>query len=84
MLLLNGWHDSETSWAEQRQPGDEERVVKRMDATSFVRAVVEALDQDVGLGQEEEAASSGDDSTSRSSQRIPLVTDYITHILYPL
>jgi len=84
VLLLNGWHDSETSWAEQRQPGDEERVVKRMDATSFVRAVVEALDQDVGLGQEEEAASSGDDSTNRSSQRIPLVTDYITHILYPL
>ncbi|KAL7548534.1 hypothetical protein ACHAWF_011820 [Thalassiosira exigua] len=72
VLLLNGWHDSETSWAEPRDGGDP--IVSRMDATSFVRAVVDALDQ----GGANPDAGSGDDND------LPLVTDYITHVFYPI
>lgn len=67
VLLLNGWHDSETSWAEACD--NEDRVVKRMDATHFAKAVVDALHANGGVGD---------------SDRTPLVTDYITHIFYPV
>ena len=46
-----------------------------MDATSFVEAIVDALDQ----GKEED-----DDSSGICKGQRPSVTDYITHLLYPL
>jgi len=64
VLLLNGWHDSETSWVEASGGGDGERAVKRMDSMDFVEAVVDALTR-------------GDDANGH-------VTDYITHIFYPI
>jgi len=66
VLLLNGWHDYETSWTESSGSDDGERLVKQMDATAFAKAVVDALDQ-------------GDSTCSR-----PLVTNYITHLFYPI
>jgi hypothetical protein len=70
VLLLNGWIDYETSWTESSF-GDEgeESLVRQMDASSIVQAVVEALDQGVGV--------------DRNGESISLVTDYITHIFYP-
>ena len=43
VLLLNGWHDQETSFAAHNDDG--ELVVNQMDATSIVQAVVDALNQ---------------------------------------
>lgn len=67
VLLLNGWHDSETSWTEFGEDG--ERIVKQMDAVSIVQAVVDALDQGSHCADHEQVT--------------PLVTDYITHIFFP-
>mmetsp|Transcript_33837 Transcript_33837/g.59394 ORF Transcript_33837/g.59394 Transcript_33837/m.59394 type:complete len:781 (+) Transcript_33837:74-2416(+) len=81
VLLLNGWHDSETSWAESSGSDDDgDRTLKRMDATSFVKAVVDAL---YHTGSD---VHRGDDVNSDvgDSSPTPLVTDYITHILYPI
>ncbi|EJK52913.1 hypothetical protein THAOC_27759, partial [Thalassiosira oceanica] len=47
VLLLNGWHDRETCWSETDTRSGE-LVVKRMDATDFVKAIVDALDQGNG------------------------------------
>ncbi|KAL7543790.1 hypothetical protein ACHAXR_013241 [Thalassiosira sp. AJA248-18] len=80
VLLLNGWHDSETSWAEPSRSDNGERIVKRMDATSFVEAVVDALDQE----RLSTRLDSQDDNSDSDSGPIPLVTDYITHILFPV
>ena len=44
VLLLNGWHDQETSFSAHNDDG--ELVVNQMDATSIVQAVVDALTQD--------------------------------------
>ena len=44
VLLLNGWHDRETCWSETDTRSGE-LVVRRMGATDFVKAVVDALDQ---------------------------------------
>mmetsp|Transcript_34483 Transcript_34483/g.83432 ORF Transcript_34483/g.83432 Transcript_34483/m.83432 type:complete len:444 (+) Transcript_34483:786-2117(+) len=74
VLLLNGWHDFETSWAESSDSNVGERIVKRMDASSFVKAVVDALNQGgVHL-----------DDNHSTCRPIPLVTDYITHLFYPV
>jgi hypothetical protein len=80
VLLLNGWHDYETSWADSSCSGSDddnggELIVRRMDATSIVQAVVQALDQGNYSNDEVD-----DNSTTKI---IPLVTDYITHIFYP-
>lgn len=69
VLLLNGWHDSETSWAEASETDAGDRVVKKMDATYFVRAVVDALCANGGVG----------DGGQNNS-----VADYLTHIFYPV
>jgi len=47
VLLLNGWHDRETCWSETDTRSGE-LVVRRMDATDFVKAIVDALDQGNG------------------------------------
>jgi cathepsin L len=78
VLLLNGWHDYETSWADSSCSGSDdndgdELIVRRMNATSIVQAVVQALDQ----------GNSNDEVDDNSTRIIPLVTDYITHIFYP-
>ena len=95
VLLLNGWHDKETCWAEPAENGvDGEIVVKRMDATMIVKAVVDALDQGragrVSNGDENENDGDStrldgvdvDDGTP--SESFPLVTDYVTHVLHPI
>jgi len=73
VLLLNGWHDHETSWADSSCSGSDngELIVRRMNATSIVQAVVQALDQ------------GNNDKANNNTKIIPLVTDYITHIFYP-
>ena len=74
ILLLNGWHDRETSWCELQ---NDKLTVKKMDATAFVKAIVDALDQgDRRTNLEDVDVDSGDNS--------PLVTDYVTHVLYPI
>jgi hypothetical protein len=86
ILLLNGWHDRETSWSELE--GDE-LIVKKMDAT--VKAIVNALDQGGRWSNLEDSTDASgieqsydlDDTTWRL-QSPPLVTDYITHVLYPI
>ena len=66
VLLLNGWYDCETCWSD---PSVGDDGVRRMELTSIVKAVVQALDSSVKVG---------------GSDRPPLVTDYITHIFYPI
>lgn len=73
VLLLNGWHDSETSWTECPGSREGKRIVKQIDATGFVKAVVDALHN----GRSRGSAQQGHDPT-------PFVTDYITHILFPI
>jgi hypothetical protein len=80
VLLLNGWHDCETSWAESSATGDGERIVKKMDATAIVKALVDALDQ----GEVYAAGSDDVDDNDVADRHIPLVTDYVTHIFYPV
>ncbi len=70
VLLLNGWHDYETSWTESSGDGDDVSIVKQMDASSIVKAVVDALDQGGDVG--------------RNGLSVSLATDYITHIFYPI
>ena len=74
IMLLNGWHDRETSWVELEK---NVLVVKKMDATACVKAVVDALDQG-GIVSDDE----NDEITP--SKSFPLVTDYISHILFPI
>jgi len=71
ILLLNGWHDRETTWKLS------DGTIETMDATQYVEAVVNALDSSFLLRDGCSKHSNGDKST------LPLVTDYITHILYP-
>jgi hypothetical protein len=68
VLLLNGWYDCETSWTDSSGDDEGNCEVRQMDASSIVKAVVDALDQ-------------GGDADGVS---ISLVTDYITHIFYPI
>jgi len=72
VLLLNGWHDCETSWAETNDEDGSKQVVKQMNANSIVQAVINALDQD--------GMHTNDDENSSST----ITTDYITHIFYPI
>lgn len=101
ILLLNGWHDRETSWSEPRGEHNE-RVVMQMDATACVKAVVNALDQGGKWAKLEESPTDeklrekcvvldSDGGTeyieaynALGLKSPPLVTDYITHILYPI
>jgi len=73
VLLLNGWHDCETSWVETLDE-DGSKQVKQMDADSIVQAVINALDQD--------GINSSNDNDENGSSKIS--TDYITHIFYPI
>lgn len=92
-LLLNGWHDRETSWVEMEGPGDEginatkKSVVKRMDAAMFVQAVVDALDGGcLRSGRYSSHAvngSSDEEAEEPCSRTLPPVTNYVTHVLYP-
>ncbi|KAL7466202.1 hypothetical protein ACHAXS_006489 [Conticribra weissflogii] len=110
VLLMNGWHDCETTWTEKSESGNGDLEVKRMDATMFVKAIVDALDQgciraglftDLGIRSEgsvvhkndtvrdadrseEDASHFGKKDDRFGSKVIPSVTDYITHILYPI
>jgi len=71
VLLLNGWHDCETSWTESSSGDDDDKcIVKQMDASSIVKAVVDALDQGSDVGRDGLSVSSA--------------TDYITHIFFPI
>eukprot|EP00956_Cyclotella_meneghiniana_P016280 scaffold25630_cov78-Cyclotella_meneghiniana.AAC.6 len=72
IMLLNGWHDRETSWAELEHSV---LVVKKMDATACVKAIVDALDQGRKLS---------DENDEIAPKSLPLVTDYISHILFPI
>jgi 2-phospho-L-lactate transferase/gluconeogenesis factor (CofD/UPF0052 family) len=84
ILLLNGWHDRETSWSEVE---NEELVVKKMDATACVKAIVDALDQGgrwANLDQLTDEFETGQTFDVDSLSAPPLVTEYITHILYPI
>lgn len=71
VLLLNGWHDCETSWVETNYEDGSKQVVKQMNANSIVQAVINALNQDGDHSNNDE-----EDST--------ISTDYITHIFYPI
>lgn len=64
VLLLNSWHNHETSWADSSCDSDNngEIIVTRMNATSIVQAVVQALDQ-------------GYEDLDNSTKIIPMVTD---------
>jgi len=74
VLLLNGWHDCETSWVETSNDEDgSKQVVKQMNANSIVQAVINALGQD--------GIHSNDDEDDNGST---ITTDYITHIFYPI
>jgi 2-phospho-L-lactate transferase/gluconeogenesis factor (CofD/UPF0052 family) len=75
ILLLNGWHDKETSWTETVE---DDMVVRQMDATACVRVIVDALDQRGKWSRLEEGIKDED------VYDLPLVTDYVTHILYPI
>jgi len=77
VLLLNGWHDHETTWLETSRDGSV--VVKQMDATAIVQTIANAFDRGNEQFKDDE-----DDSTDGSVTPIPLITDYITHILYPI
>eukprot|EP00804_Cyclotella_cryptica_P005278 CCRYP_015786-RA/>CCRYP_015786-RA protein AED:0.18 eAED:0.18 QI:222/1/1/1/1/1/2/100/766 len=103
ILLLNGWHDRETSWSEPGE-GHDERIVKQMDATACVKAIVRALDQGGKWAKLEESftdenlledfvasendydyeTTNIDDCNELGLKPPPSVTDYITHILYPI
>lgn len=80
VLLLNGWHDHETTWAESSSDGS--IVVKRMDATSVVQAVVNAFDRGISWDHNDTDEDNSDDS--RVVTPVPLITDYITHVFYPI
>jgi len=110
VLLLNGWHDCETTWIQKSASGNGDLKVKRMDATMFVKAIVDALDQgciraglftdlDIGSegfvankntsvqdshGSERDANHFDKEEGGFGSKVIPSVTDYITHIVYPI
>ncbi|KAK1735074.1 CofD-like superfamily protein [Skeletonema marinoi] len=43
VLLLNGWHDHETTWMETSSDGN--AVVKQMDATAIVQTIASAFDR---------------------------------------
>ena len=79
VLLLNGWHDCETSWVEKsnEDDGSSKQVVKQMNANSIVQAVIDALDQDG-------SHSNNDDDDDEDNGSSTITTDYITHIFYPL
>ncbi len=97
VLLLNGWHDHETTWLETSSDGTV--AVKKMDATSIVNAVASAFDRggvlsglysesdfsldDRGTPEQCKEDEYGSDD-GRGLTAIPLITDYITHILYPI
>ena len=87
ILLLNGWHDRETSWSELE---NDQLIARKMDATAYVKAIVNALDQggkwsNLSQPSDELGAEQAIDFDDTSSlQSPPLVTDYITHILYPI
>ena len=72
VLLLNGWHDCETSWVESNDEDCTKQVVKQMNATSIAQAVINALNQD------------GDHSNNNDEEGSTITTDYITHIFYPI
>mmetsp|Transcript_7103 Transcript_7103/g.10354 ORF Transcript_7103/g.10354 Transcript_7103/m.10354 type:complete len:796 (-) Transcript_7103:21-2408(-) len=79
VLLLNGWHDHETTWLETSSDGS--AVVKQMDATAIVQTIASAFDR----GIEQSFKDDEDDSLDGCSVTpVPLITDYITHILYPI
>jgi len=96
VLLLNGWHDHETTFMETSSAGDV--AVKSMDATSIVQAVVHAFDRGgISAGVYSKSQFSWDDSDEKLSnddensiddgralEPIPLITDYVTHIFYPI
>lgn len=91
VLLLNGWHDHETTFMETSSAGDV--AVKSMDATSIVQAVVHAFDRGGILsGVYSKSQFSWDDNNDeenssddgRALEHIPLITDYVTHIFYPI
>ena len=102
VLLLNGWHDHETTWLETSSVGSV--IVKQMDATSIVQAIASAFDRGgvlSGLYSESDLSSlddkgapwrneqqckddEDDSDDGRGVTPIPLITDYITHILYPI
>ena len=96
VLLLNGWHDHETTFMETSSDGD--TAVKSMDATSIVQAVVHAFDRGGILSgvysksqfswdDSDEQLNNDDENSSddgRVLEPIPLITDYITHIFYPI
>jgi len=75
VLLLNGWHDCETSWVETNEEDGSEQVVKQMNANSIVQAVINALNQD---GDHNSSNDNDEDNGSI------ITTDYITHIFYPI
>ena len=84
ILLLNGWHDRETSWCDVQ---NDELIIRKMDATACVKAIVDALDQGGRWSNLENSdGESGVDSSFEVSEPFspPLVTDYITHVLYPI
>ena len=76
VLLLNGWHDRETSWVSV-DPATGEDVERALDAAGFVRAICDALD---GSYERTAAAARGDPGLTRKR---PAVCDYVTHLLYP-
>mmetsp|Transcript_7863 Transcript_7863/g.12312 ORF Transcript_7863/g.12312 Transcript_7863/m.12312 type:complete len:273 (-) Transcript_7863:564-1382(-) len=79
VLLLNGWHDHETTWLETSSDGS--AAVKKMDATAIVQTIASAFDR----GIEQSFKDDEDDSHDGCNVApIPLITDYITHILYPI
>jgi len=78
VLLLNGWHDHETTWLETSSDGN--AVVKQMDATAIVQTIASAFDR----GNEQCKDDEDDSHDGCSVTPIPLITDYITHILYPI
>eukprot|EP00985_Skeletonema_marinoi_P003841 scaffold1671_cov206-Skeletonema_marinoi.AAC.3 len=78
VLLLNGWHDHETTWMETSSDGN--AVVKQMDATAIVQTIASAFDR----GNEQCKDDEDDSHDGCSVTPIPLITDYITHILYPI
>jgi 2-phospho-L-lactate transferase/gluconeogenesis factor (CofD/UPF0052 family) len=95
VLLLNGWHDHETMFIETSRDGD--TAVKSMDATSIVQAVVHAFDRGrISAGvysksqfsyDSAEQLNNDDENSSddgRALEPIPLITDYITRIFYPI
>lgn len=79
VLLLNGWHDHETTWLETSSDGS--AVVKKMDATAIVQTIASAFDRGIEQSFKDDDDDSHDDC---SVTPIPLITDYITHILYPI